>query len=138
MCSPETAPALALTGKITDPRDLGIDYPQVSQPLEPIMLTDMLIAPLPADEASRIELAKGTNIGSIPELDIFPEDMELEIMLKVGDNISTDEILLAGAKVLPCRSNLPRISEFVFTMIDDTYSTRAANEEKAARSTINM
>jgi aconitate hydratase len=85
----------------------------------------MLIPPLPAEEASRVELVKGPNIQALPPLDRLPDRLEMPILLKVGDNISTDEIMPAGARVLPYRSNIPKISEFVFENIDPTYDRRA-------------
>jgi len=110
---------------ITDPRALGISYPKVKLPRKHILNREMLIPPLPVEEAARVELVKGPNIHTLPPLDVLPDRLELPILLKVGDNISTDEIMPAGARVLPYRSNIPKISEFVFEIIDPTYPKRA-------------
>jgi aconitate hydratase len=92
----------------------------------------MLVPPLPVDEARRVELLKGQNIISLPEFDPIPDSLEIPVLLKVGDNVSTDEILPAGARVLPFRSNIPRISEFAFDVVDASYSRRARELQERA------
>jgi aconitate hydratase len=129
LCSPETATASALTGVITDPRTLPMSYPRFTE-LEKILLNvEMMLAP-PAD-GSKVELEKGPNIQPLPDLDPLPEKLEGPVLLKVEDNISTDEIMPAGARVLPFRSNIPAISRFVFSQIDEEYVQRAeANQRR--------
>ena len=125
LCSPETAAASALAGRIVDPRTLSTPYPKLVAPTAPLSSLMLLERPLTFPEARRVTLVKGSNIHSLPEFDALPDALDLPILLKMGDNVSTDEILPAGAKVLPYRSNLEKIATFSFARIDPTYADRA-------------
>ncbi|OGP99554.1 MAG: aconitate hydratase [Deltaproteobacteria bacterium RBG_19FT_COMBO_52_11] len=122
LCSPETIAAAALKGVITDPRDLAkeMDYPRIKDPVKYLIDESSII--FPTDELRKTAVVRGPNIKPLPKLDSLPERMEAEVVLKVGDNISTDTIMPAGNKILPLRSNIEAISEFIYSPINPNFS----------------
>ena len=124
LVSPETAAASAITGVFTDPTALG-SAPKIAMP-EVFTVNDNLIElPLSADEAVDAVVERGPNIKPIPKGKSPDENLECQLILKVGDNITTDHIMPAGAKILPYRSNVPKLSEFCFTVCDPEFPERA-------------
>jgi len=126
LCSPEVAVASALKGEVTDPRKLG-KYPRVMMPRK--FAVDEALLLKPPKDGSKVEIIRGPNIAPLPQFDQLPNELKGEVLLKVGDNITTDHILPAGAQILPLRSNIPRIAEFVYYRVDPEFVKRAKEKQ---------
>jgi aconitate hydratase len=130
LCSPEVAVASAVRGRITDPRDLG-EYPHFELPDKYLPGDQRIEAPI--TQGGELEIIRGPNITPFPEFGPLAETWHGTILLKVGDNITTDHIMPAGAKILPLRSNIPAISEYVFNSVDLEFIKRARDAAAADR-----
>jgi aconitate hydratase len=125
LCSPETAAAAGVFGVVTDPRKLGelMPWPDVGNPSK-YLVDDSSIIP-PCEDPGEVEIVTGPNIIPLPEFEELPDALSIPVIIRVGDNISTDTIMPAGNKVLPFRSNIPAISRFVFSQLDPGFAERA-------------
>ncbi|MHB8844722.1 MAG: aconitate hydratase [Nitrospirota bacterium] len=128
LASPESAVAAALTGTITDPRDLGLPYPVIEMPAE-FWIDDSMVLQ-PADKPDQVTIARGPNIGAPPAAEPLPDTIKGVAAIKVGDKITTDHIMPAGSR-LKYRSNIPKYAEFVFEGVDPQFSKRAIENKKA-------
>ena len=134
LSSPETAVASALLGELTDPRKLGV-FPDIKLPTSIDIDDSMIIEP--PNDPENVEIVRGPNIAPLPDFIPFPDDLlNVKVLIKVGDNITTDDIMPAGAKILPFRSNLPRISAFIFKQVDPTFAARALESKESGGSII--
>ncbi len=127
LVSPETAAGAALTGVFTDPRTLG-DAPVVNMPEKFLLNDNMIVPPAPVEEADSVVIERGPNIKPFPKTAPLAETINAKLMLKVEDNITTDHIMPAGAKILPLRSNIPAISEHCFVRCDPAFPARCKRE----------
>ncbi|MBN2525367.1 MAG: aconitate hydratase [Deltaproteobacteria bacterium] len=125
LVSPETAAATALTGVFTDPRTMDMPYPAFEQPTQFDVNDNMFIFPVDAADARDVEILRGPNIAPLPKFNPIGDTLAGKVILKTEDNITTDHIMPAGAKILPLRSNIPEISKYVFEVVDPQFPERA-------------
>lgn len=130
LVSPETAVAAAIYGEITEPEKLG-RMPKVDMPEKFKVDDNLIISPAPENEAGNVEILRGPNIKEFPKGDILRDSFESKVSLKVSDNITTDHIMPAGAKILPYRSNIPHLSQYCFEVCDKDFPARAKAEGKS-------
>jgi aconitate hydratase len=133
--SPETAAAAVIAGRFTDPRDLGIEYPEVKMPKHFSIDDSMIMKPEDTRDPSSIEIYRGPNIGAPPRNDPFPDMIQGEITIKVGDKITTDHIIPAGTR-MKYRSNIPKYSEYFFELLDGRFYKRAKKIQDKGRHNI--
>ena len=132
LVSPETAVAAAIFGEITDPSELG-EMPEIKMPEKFKINDNAIILPASEEEAPSVEILKGPNIKKCPVGEPVADEIDAPLILKVGDNITTDHIMPAGSKILPYRSNIPHLSQFCFGVCDKTFPERA---KEAGRSIV--
>jgi aconitate hydratase len=135
LASPETAAAAAVTGTLLDPRELPMPYPGTEMPESFHVNDDMIIRPEPSADRAATVIVRGPNIGPPPENDPLPGDISGEVAIKVGDKITTDHIMPAGAR-MKYRSNIPKYAEYVFESLDKKFYGRAMKNRKAGRHNI--
>ncbi len=130
LVSPEMAAISAITGVLTDPRDIG-DMPQFNLPEEFVINDNMIVPPVDEKDMDSVEILRGPNIKPFPVSEPLVQNIEAKCSLKVGDNITTDHIMPAGAKILPLRSNIPEISKYCFAVCDESFPNRAKEMGKS-------